>query len=61
MREKELVEDKRLPISGYNYSALRDRLRKNGIDVSLTTIIRRAKSMDCYQARRKRPATTERY
>ncbi|MDI6768279.1 MAG: hypothetical protein QMD04_01225, partial [Anaerolineales bacterium] len=25
-REKALVEDTRLPISGYNYSALRDRL-----------------------------------
>ncbi len=30
LREKEMVEDKRLPISGYNYSALRDRLRKEG-------------------------------
>jgi len=28
LREKKLVEDPRLPISGYNYSALRDRLRK---------------------------------
>lgn len=53
MRDKELVEDKRLPISGYNYSALRDRLRKNDFNVSLTTIIRRAKSMDCYKARPK--------
>ena len=26
--EKGLVEDRRLPISGYNYSALRDRLEK---------------------------------
>ena len=56
VREKELVEDKRLPISGYNYSCLRDRLRKNGIDVSLTTIIRRAKNMDCYKARPKAKA-----
>jgi hypothetical protein len=30
LREKEIVEDKRLPISCYNYSALRDRLTKKG-------------------------------
>jgi hypothetical protein len=53
LREKKLVEDKRLPISDYNYSALKDRLRKSGIDVSLTTIIGRAKSLDCYKPRRK--------
>jgi hypothetical protein len=53
LREKELVEDRRLPISGYNYSALRDRLRKNDIYVSVTTIIRRARSMDCYKPHRK--------
>ncbi len=53
LREKELVEDRRLPISGYNYSALRDRLRKNNINVSVTTVIRRAKSMDCYKPHRK--------
>jgi len=27
-REKKLVEDERLPISSYNYSALHDRLKK---------------------------------
>ena len=53
-REKELVEDERLPISGYNYSAVRDRLAKKGIEVSLTTIIDRAKRLDCYRARAKR-------
>jgi len=53
LREKELVEDKRLPISGYNYSALRDRLRKNGTNVSVTTIIHRAKNLNCYKHRRK--------
>jgi hypothetical protein len=53
LRERDLVEDRRLPISGYNYSALRDRLRKNNINVSVTTVIRRAKSMDCYKPHRK--------
>lgn len=53
LREKGLVEDKRLPISDYNYSALQDRLRKNRVNISLTTVIKRAKSLDCYKPRRK--------
>jgi len=56
LREKEIVEDKRLPISGYNYSALRDRLEQKGIEVSVTTIIDRAKRLDCYKPRKKRKA-----
>jgi len=56
LREKEIVEDKRLPISGYNYSALRDRLKKKGIKVSVSTIIDRAKRLDCYKPRKKRKA-----
>ena len=56
LREKEMVEDRRLPISGYNYSALRDRLAKKGIRVSLNTIITRAKRLGCYKARKKRKA-----
>ena len=56
LREKEIVEDKRLPISGYNYSALRDRLAKKGLEVSVTTIIHRAKGLDCYKPRKKRKA-----
>lgn len=55
-REKQLVEDKRLPISGYNYSALRDRLRKKKIKVSVPTLIARAKRLDCYQPKRKHKA-----
>ena len=60
LREKELVEDKRLPISGYNYSALRDRLKKKGIKVSVPTIIARAKKLDCYKVRKKRRKTHDR-
>lgn len=56
LREKEIVEDKRLPISCYNYSALRDRLAKRGIEVSVTTIINRAKPLGCYKPRKKRKA-----
>ena len=53
LREKKLVENPDLPISDYNYSALRDRLKKKGISVSATTITRRAKSLGCYIPRRK--------
>ena len=48
-REKGLVEDRRLPISDYNYSAVRDRLVKDGLTVSLSTVIDRAKRLDCYK------------
>jgi hypothetical protein len=54
LREKKLVEDPRLPISGYNYSALRDRLGKRGIHVSATTITARAKALDCHKPRPKK-------
>ena len=53
IREKALLEDKRLPISGFNYSALRYRLTKKGTTVSVTTIIQRAKANDCYKPRQK--------
>jgi len=54
LKEKVIVEDPDLPISGYNYSALRDRLLMEGIDVSVTTIIDRAKKLDCHKPHRKR-------
>jgi hypothetical protein len=53
LREKGLVEDRQLPISGYNYAALRDRLKKKGTHVSATTIIKRAKALECYKPHRK--------
>jgi hypothetical protein len=49
MLEKNLIDDSTLPITNYNYSAIRDRLAKQGIVVSLSTIIHRAKSLGCYQ------------
>jgi len=53
LREKALVEDPQLPISNYNYLAIRDRLKKKGITVSATTITKRAKELNCYQPHRK--------
>ncbi len=53
LREKELVEDPELPISSYNYLAMRDRLKKKGVEVSATTITKRAKELECYRPRPK--------
>ncbi len=53
-RDKELVENKDLPISGYNYATLADRLKKAGVKVSTTTIIKRAIQQDCYLPKRKK-------
>ncbi len=53
-REQQLVEDPRLPISSYNYAALRDRLEQKGLEVSVTTIIQRAKALGCYKPHAKR-------
>ena len=56
LEEKALVEDKRLPISSYNYSAVRDNLGKKGLAVSLPTVIDRAKQLGCYKPPRKTKA-----
>jgi hypothetical protein len=47
--DKNLIDDSTLPITTYNYSAIRDRLIKRGIRVSSPTIIARARSLGCYQ------------
>jgi hypothetical protein len=54
LREKALVEDSRLPIGSYNYSALHDRLQNQGINVSINTIIQRAKQSECYIPHRRK-------
>ncbi len=56
MLEKGLIEDPSLPISGYNYSAVRDRLAKHDIKVALSTIIGRARSLGCYQSHPRKKA-----
>jgi len=53
-RDKELVENKELPISSYNYAALADRLKKTGVKVSTTTIIKRAVQQGCYLPKKKK-------
>jgi hypothetical protein len=49
MLEKGLIDDPTLPITTYNYSAIRDHLVKRGVIVSLPTIITRAQRSGCYQ------------
>jgi hypothetical protein len=49
MLEKSLIDDPTLPITNFNYSAVRDRLAGRGIIVALSTIIDRAKTLGCYQ------------
>jgi hypothetical protein len=56
LRDKRLIGDPDLPISSYNYSALRDRLHRQAIDISFNTIIDRAKKLGCHQPRRRRQA-----
>lgn len=54
LEEKKIIENPDLPISGYNYTAIKDRLGEHGIQVSVTTIINRAKQYDCHKPRKKR-------
>ena len=48
LAEKGLIDDPDLPITNYNYLALRDRLKTKGFTVSATTITKRAKELGCY-------------
>jgi len=56
LRDKDLIENPEIPITTYNYSALRDRLDRQGIAVSVNTIIDRAKNLCCHKPRKKRKA-----
>ena len=58
--EKELIEDKRTPIRKYNYSYIREQLEKKGVEVSLPTIIRRAKELGYYRTEERQKAKHER-
>ena len=53
--EKKIIQDKEIPLKSYNYSYIKDRLRKTCHQkVSLTTIIRRAKRHGFYLKKPKR-------
>ena len=54
-KDKELIENKDMPIHTYNYSAIRDTLKeKHSITVSVPTIITRAKDNDYYLEKKER-------
>jgi len=59
--DKALIEDGQIPVYRYNYSYVRGELkRKHGIDISVPTIIKRAKEWGYYKPRRKHtPHTRE--
>lgn len=53
--DKQLIENPNIPITSYNYTAIRDRLReKHNIVVSVPTIISRAKEIGCYQPKKRK-------
>jgi hypothetical protein len=58
-KEAEIIEDERNPVRFYNYSYVKEILeKKHKVQVSLPTIIRRAKKMDITnQGRLARPMT----
>ena len=56
MTEKKLIKDKRTPIQFYNYSFLQKTLTQKGIDVSVPTIINRAKKHGFYIPRKEKKA-----
>lgn len=60
LRDKALVDDKELPIYGYNYAALTDRLKQSGVAVSTTTVIKRAVQHGCYLPKRKKKVVHDR-
>lgn len=52
--DKNLIDNPQVPILFYNYSAIRDRLDKKGVSVSLWSIIDRAKTLGFYQSKKAR-------
>lgn len=59
--DKELIEDKNVPVRRYNYSYVRDRLRKTcGHTVSLPTVIDRARKNGFYLQKAEKKAAHDR-
>jgi len=55
--EKGLIDNKDIPLKSYNYSYIKDRISSGyGIDVSLSTVIDRAKKYGYYKKRKKKKA-----
>jgi transposase len=52
--DQQLIADPCIPIYIYNYSAIKDNLSEQGVEVSLPTIINRAKEHNYYQPHQKK-------
>lgn len=52
--DKDLVDDPDIPVTSYNYSAVKDRLQELGHLVSLYTIIERAKQYGYYRQKKQK-------
>lgn len=59
-QEQEIITDPNVSITKYNYSAIRDQLALKGVDVSVHTIIDRAKDLGSYLPRRKKKIVHDR-
>ena len=60
-KERKLIEDKEIPIIFYNYSYIKDRISQNfGQNVSLPTIINRAKEKGFYKPKQKKRISHDR-
>jgi len=60
-KEKELIDNEEIPINYYNYSYIKDQLKeKYKQEVSLPTIIKRAKKMGFYKKRRRNKKSHDR-
>jgi len=60
-KEKELIDNEEIPINHYNYSYIKDQLKgKYKQEVSLPTIIKRAKKMGFYKKRKRNKKSHER-
>jgi len=60
--EKKLIENRKNPVSCYNYSYIKNTIeQKHSIEVSLSTIIRRAKKMGIISTNKTKRHTIERY
>lgn len=61
-QEKNLIENKKNPVRNYNYSFIKETLQiKQGVEVSLTTIINRAKKMNFTKGAKERSGMTVKF
>jgi hypothetical protein len=60
LRDKALIDDQAIPVHTYNYAALTDRLKQEGVHVSTTTVVKRAITQGCYIPKKKKEKVHDR-